>query len=59
VDDLGRYAGGRAQSAARVSVALAGDALKAGENVVELRLRDGTGRRGGCLVSEVAVEIPQ
>jgi hypothetical protein len=54
VDDMGRYAGNRAQTAARVSVPLTGDALKAGENVVELRLR-----RGGCLISEVALEVPE
>jgi hypothetical protein len=53
VEDLGRYAGPRAQTAVPVSVSLPADALKAGENVVELRLR-----RGNCLVSRIALEIP-
>jgi hypothetical protein len=54
VDDLGRYVGGRAREEARVTVRLPGDDLKAGENVVELRLR-----RGSCLVSEVVLEVPE
>lgn len=59
VDDLGKYAGRRTQAAVRVSIPLPGDSLKAGENVVELRVREEAGRRGSCLVSEVVVEVPQ
>jgi hypothetical protein len=59
VDDLGRYAGGKARTAVRVSVALPGDGLKVGENVVELRIWEATGRGGSCLVSEVVVELPE
>jgi hypothetical protein len=59
VDDLARYAGGKVKTAARVAVPLPGDGMKAGENVVELRIKDRAGRGGSCLVSEVVVEVPE
>ena len=59
VQDLGKYAGHGARGAVPIVVPLPPDTLKAGDNVVELRISEEAGRRGSCLVSEVAVEIPQ
>jgi hypothetical protein len=53
-DDPARSAGDRVRTAVRVSVPLPGDALKEGENIVELRVR-----RGSCLVAEVVLEVPE
>jgi hypothetical protein len=59
VEDLARYAGPKARTAVPVRVPLPRDSLKAGENVVEVRVRDEGGRRGSCVVSEVALELPE
>jgi len=57
--DLGKYAGRGARTAVPVAVPLPGDSLKAGENVVELRIGEEAGRRGSCVVSGVRLEIPE
>src|SRR5439155_22144848 len=59
VEDLARYAGPKARAAVPVRVPLARDSLKAGDNVLEVRVREDAGRRGSCVVSEVAVELPE
>jgi len=59
VEDLARYAGPKARTAVPVRVPLPRDSLKAGENVIEVRLREEGGRRGSCVVSEVALELPE
>jgi hypothetical protein len=59
VEDLSRYAGPKARSAVPVRVPLPRGSLKAGENVVEMRVRAEGGRRGSCVVSDVAVELPR
>jgi hypothetical protein len=59
VADLDAYAGRRPDAAVPVTLSLPRDALKAGDNIVGVRLRDETGRRGSCLVSEVAAELAE
>jgi hypothetical protein len=59
VEDLARYAGPKAQAAVPVRVPLPRDSLKAGDNVIEVRVREEAGRHGRCVVSEVALELPQ
>ena len=59
VEDLARYAGRRAQGPIRVSVPLPADDLKAGDNAVQLRVREEAGRRGSCVVAEVVLELPR
>jgi hypothetical protein len=56
VDDLAAHASPSARTAASVVVALPRDSLQAGDNTLEVRVRDEAGRRGGCVVSEVALE---
>jgi hypothetical protein len=58
-EDLGKYAGRGGREPVRVRVPLSREALKAGENVIEVRVREEGGRRGSCVVSEVAVEVPE
>jgi hypothetical protein len=57
VEDLSHYAGPKVRSAVPVRVSLPRGSLKAGENVVEVRVREQGGRRGSCVISEVAVEL--
>lgn len=57
-EDLGKYVG-RAGDPVRVLLPLPRDGLKVGENVVEVRVREEAGRRGSCVVSEVALEVPE
>jgi hypothetical protein len=60
IADLDKYAGRDAHAPVRVTVSLPRDSLKAGDNnVVTLRVREESGRRGSCLISEVAVELPE
>ena len=58
VEDLARHAGPKARAAVPVRVPLPRDSLKAGENVVGVRVREEAGRRGSCVVSEVVLELP-
>src|SRR5262249_15635934 len=55
VEDLGRYVGRGATEPVRVP--LPRDALRAGDNTVQLRVRDEAGRRGSCIVGGVALEV--
>jgi hypothetical protein len=61
VDALNRHVDGVAKEPRRVVVVLPADRLRAGENVLELtQLADSeTGRRASCVVSGLAIEIPQ
>jgi hypothetical protein len=59
VEDLGRHADPAARTATQAVVSLPRDCLQIGENKLEVRLRDEAGRRGGYVISDVAVEIPQ
>jgi hypothetical protein len=40
-----------------VLVPLPRDGLKAGDNVIEVRVREEAGRRGSCVISGVALEV--
>jgi hypothetical protein len=59
IEDLTRYAGPKARAAVPMQVALPRDSLKAGANVIAVRVREEAGRHGSCVVSEVALELPQ